>query len=224
MANSKESVELNKKTFINYIYRIAILLVGLSILAIGATTLIVSSIGADSFLVFVDGISTTFTIKTGTTIFIVNGVLLLIVLLLNRKVIHIGTVIVTLSIGPLINFICDLGMIPEPNSFTMSLIMTLIACFVTALGIAIYMFANIGLAPFEAFIVSLQKRFKIRFAYMKIGCDVILFVGGWLLGGIIGVGSVMAILIFGPAIEFFRLQLMKTPLNGIVTFQTKNAL
>ena len=207
---------MNYQKIKQYTIRMGILFIGLSIMTVGASTLMISAIGADSVLVFSDGIATIFGIKCGTAILYLNAFLLVIVLFVNKKRIHIGTIVVTLIIGPMINLVMSAGFIPEPTGLGMSIMMTLFACFVTSFGIAIYMFANVGLAPFEAVIVSIQEKINLRFSYVKMGCDALLFLLGWMMGGIIGVGSIMALLIFGPAIDLTFNLLKKTKLNRLV--------
>lgn len=194
----------------NYIRRIIVLLIGMVFMSIGGSTLVVTQMGADPILVFEQGVATFFAMDLGTAILIINAVLCVVIFFIDKRKINIGTIIVTILIGPLINLVISLGFIPTPDAFWIRVLMVFIAIIVGGFGIALYIFAGIGVAPFEGFVLIIQERSRIRLAFVKIANDAVLFIIGWLLGGVIGIGSVLTVIFFGPLLDFYLCQLKRT--------------
>ena len=88
--------------------------------------------------------------------------------------------------------------------------MVLIGIVIGGLGLALYMYADLGLSPFEGIIVTISNETKVRFGIIKIIFDAIYFTTGALLGGVFGIGSIMTVFLYGPTIDMFMKLLKKT--------------
>lgn len=195
---------------LDVIKRVVLILIGMIFLAIGASMLVSTGIGGDAVVVFQQGFARITGLKFGDAVLVLNIILLVILYLLDKKKISIGTVIVVLLPGPIINFLFKLNIYPEVTNNLQAIILTLIASFFATFGIALYIYANLGLAPFEGLVIIAHERTKIQFRYLKIINDILLFFFGWLLGGNFGIGSIITIFLFGPLIDFFLTILKRT--------------
>ena len=190
----------------NYIKRLLLLVIGASLMALGGSLLILSNIGGDAIIVFQQGFSFLIGFSAddiGYGILIINVILTVVMVIMNRKMLNVGTIVVVLLMGPFVQLVLTFNLINEATELINQIIMSLIACLVVSIGVSLYIHANLGYAPFEGILITIQKKFNVRFAYVKLCADVILFILGWLMGGVIGLGSVLTIIIFGPTIDFF---------------------
>ncbi len=199
--------------------RVVLLIISLIFIGIFAAFIIQANIGGDAVLVFEQGFAKFIGIDIGTSILILNVVLSTIVFFIDRKKINIGTIFIALLLGPFMQIVLDTGWVYNPNgNLWLSILVDFVAIIGLAMSLSLYIYANIGYSPFEAIVLTIHERKKWRFAYVKMICDALLFLIGWLLGGVIGIGSIMTIVMLGPLIDFFTLQLKKT--NWVPTSKT----
>lgn len=193
-----------------YSIRIGLLLLAVLIISFCGSVLVVAGIGGDAVLVFEQGISSVLQLEIGTGILIINVVLSILLWIINKKMIHIGTFVVALLLGPMINLIIGWGWLPIPVSLLERIVMVFVAILFLSFALAIYIYANIGYSPFEGILLTIKQKVKMRFAFIKIINDASLFIIGWLLGGTIGIGSVMTVILLGPLIDLFTHLVKKT--------------
>ena len=60
-----------------------------------------------------------------------------------------------------------------------------------------------GMNQVDAIAYAIVNKTNIPFKWIRTGADVVLLVIGWLLGGVIGIGSVIAMSTTGILIDFF---------------------
>jgi uncharacterized membrane protein YczE len=188
----------------NYIYRLLVLVLGVILIALGATIIVTSDIGGDSVVVLQQGFTDFFGIEDlGLGILILNTLLIFVLYLMNKKMVNIGTFITSLLIGPLVSLYSLLPFLNQPDTLILQILMTIAGSVITSIGIAVYIIANIGYSPYEGIMITIKDKTKIRFSIVKIIGDVVMFGIGILLGGKFGIGSIIAIILFGPLIELF---------------------
>lgn len=71
-------------------------------------------------------------------------------------------------------------------------------------GITYYMKSDIGYEPLELLTNYLTKSLKIDFSISKVIVDAVLMVVGFVLGGVIGLGTILATLLTGYFIGIFK--------------------
>lgn len=195
-----------------YTIRILLLVGGVMIMALGGSFLLLSNFGGDAILVFQQGVSKLlgFSIDNiGYGILIINIAFAILMTILDKKMLNVGTVIVALLMGPLIQVVLTFNIFSEATNLTGQIIMNILGCLILSLGVSLYLHAKLGYAPFEGLLIIIQNRFKIRYSIVKMGSDVLLFLIGWSLGGLIGIGSLLTIIIVGPAVDFYLKLLSK---------------
>lgn len=196
-----------KKNYKHYLC----LITSIIILAIVNVLFNNSNFGSDSIFCLNQGVAKALGIKLGYANLMINGLFLVIMLIINRKSIGVGTILMIAFLGVLINLVLKINIIPNlasielPKNFEVVLQITyiLLALALGGFAISLYIYINRGLSPFEGVTVKLSQVTKIPFWVVKIITDVIFFVIGYLLGGVIGVGSIIAALLYGPSISLF---------------------
>jgi uncharacterized membrane protein YczE len=212
MKNKIKVKELIKKYYRNVI----ILVVGVSFMALGGAMLVSANYGSDALMVFNQGVATFLNIKVGIAIMITNLLVLIVIIFVNRKSIGLGTIAIAFLLGPLVDMILQANILPTPITFWGSALTLALAFLAGTFGISLYMFANVGLSPFEGILIAIKEKKNWRFAYIKIVNDAFFFTIGWLLGGVFGIASIITVFIYGPLIDFFtklftKMNLFKLP-------------
>jgi uncharacterized membrane protein YczE len=72
-----------------------------------------------------------------------------------------------------------------------------------ALGAAMTIRASLGVSPYDAVMLGLARRFGRPLAPMRLGMEGTVLVVGWILGGSVGIGTVITGLLIGPSIQFW---------------------
>ncbi|MFR1905693.1 MAG: YczE/YyaS/YitT family protein [Clostridium neonatale] len=209
------------KQGLNLTKRIILFFLGMSIIQLGVALFLKTNIGSDPFTVFTQGLSMALN-KTGLKDFslvqmlagksevtpgianmIILMVLFVIILFTEKNRIKIGTLICVVGVGPII----DLGVniisyFPvESYNYVIKMILLLAGCFIIAIGFSILSASNLGVAPNDIIPFIIQDKTKIEYRWIRISLDAIFLIGGFLLGGKVGIGTIIAMLSQGPFIQ-----------------------
>jgi uncharacterized membrane protein YczE len=75
---------------------------------------------------------------------------------------------------------------------------------------AVYVGVNAGAGPRDSLMLAITRRAKVSVRVARMVIEVTVVVIGWLLGGPLGVGTVLFALAIGPAVQFaFRMLKVK---------------
>lgn len=212
--------DLNKA--INLVKRLVLFFIGMSIIQFGVALFLKTGIGSDPFTVFTQGLANILD-KTGlrnlsivnmiagraeVTPGIANMIILIvlfsIILIVDRKRIKIGTLICVVGVGPII----DLGVkvvsyFPvESANVIIKMLLVLLGCFIIAVGFSIMSESNMGVAPNDMVPFIIQDKIKFQYRWIRITIDATFLILGFILGGKIGIGTIIAMLTTGPFIQF----------------------
>ena len=190
------------------IKRITIFLIGMSIIQFGVALFLKVNIGSDPFTVFTQGLATTLNnfgvnATTGTANRIILVVLFSIILLLNKSHIKIGTMICVVGVGPIIDLGVSMVSILPVESYNYLLKMFLIAlgCFIIAIGFSMLSATKVGVAPNDIIPFIIKERTNWEYRWIRILMDAVLLISGFMLGGTVGVGTIIAMATTGPFIQ-----------------------
>ena len=81
-------------------------------------------------------------------------------------------------------------------------IFVVLGCFIIAVGFSILSASNIGVAPNDIIPFIIQDKTKFQYSFIRISLDAFFLSFGFILGGTIGIGTVIAMLLIGPFIQF----------------------
>lgn len=181
------------------------LLSGIVVISLGTAICQETALGVDPFNAFCIAISEIISLSLGTTIIIVNGLLLLIIFYTNTLYIGVGTLVTMFSIGYVISFFNEL--LPRSpfdllsiNNIFIFILGMVVMCF----GIALYIESELGLVPYDCFSLILSEKFLGKYFIIRIIMDGIVSILAFLLGGPISLGTIILSLGLGPLIDYFR--------------------
>lgn len=198
------------------LHRTAFMLIGNLLISICVASYRLSGLGVDAFTGMNLGISGFLGMSFGNWQLIVNILLLVLVFFTIRHCIGMGTVVNMVCVGYIADFVCWLAgdVIGLEITLPLRIFFVLLGLLFASSGVALYMHANMGTAPYDSLPLIIQKftKERVSFRAARVGCDITSLVIGVLfclaakgdVTTIIGVGTVCNAFFNGPLIQFFR--------------------
>jgi len=180
---------------------------GLIIFGFGEGLLIISTIGASPWNVLHQGLALNLGLSVGTWAFLISLLVLLLWFFLDEKI-GMGTILNFIIIAIMIDLTIYFFKAPELwiNQFLLCVISVLMVGF----GSGIYLIARLGPGPRDGLMTGLQKKTGFSIAIIRGAIEVIVVSCGWLLGGTVGVGTLLYALGIGPAVAYGLNMVKKT--------------
>lgn len=185
---------------------LVILLIGLTVAHLGVTLFLLSELGTDTFTVFIQGLSRVFGLTVGTVHVIVLCILMVVMLITTKGYVKPGTVVCAFCGGPIIDLFTWMlgGWINGGSSMPIRAASMLIGCVILSAGMSIVINSNAGTGPNDLVAVILSDKMEsVEFRWVRVGCDLFFVVLGFLLGGTVGAGTVVAVFLTGPLVQFW---------------------
>jgi uncharacterized membrane protein YczE len=199
---------------VNFVGRLLLLNVGLFVFSMAIICAIKSGLGLSAWDVFHQGLSfhTPLTIGQASQL---TGLVLIVVSFLFGQKPGIGTISNMLFIGLWMDLVLGLNIIPNMNQYGLlaQLLMILLSISLFGLGSGLYVKANMGTGPRDSLMMVLVRLTGLRVAIVRGTIEVTFCFIGWLLGGTVGLGTVLIALGIGPSVELgfklFRVEVKK---------------
>jgi uncharacterized membrane protein YczE len=175
------------------------LLLGLVILGVGVALLVRSRLGLAPWDVLHQGISDRTGVPIGT-VGIAVGFPVLLGWLPLRQPLGVGTVINVVLVGIVIDVV--LPQVPTPHVLAVRIAFMLGGVLLMSIGFGFYIGAGLGAGPRDGLMTGIADRgHSLR--VVRTIFEVTVLVVGWLLGGTVGVGTVIFAFSMGPLCHFF---------------------
>jgi uncharacterized membrane protein YczE len=179
--------------------RLVQLYAGLVLYGISSSLLVLAGLGLDPWDVFHQGLSRTFGLAIGTWAILVGLVVLLLWIPLRQRP-GIGTVSNVVLVGLTMNVV--LGHVHPPHALPVRAACLLVGVLLNGIATGAYIGAGLGPGPRDGLMTGFAARgHSIRF--VRTGIEVAVLAIGWLLGGTVGVGTVVYALAIGPLAHVF---------------------
>ena len=205
-----------KRSGKEWLLRIAVLMLGLTIAHLGVTLFLLSDLGSDPFNVFVQGLFRTLGrllhwpfLTHGRTHIAVSLLIILVLLVVDRSYLKIGTALCMLFGGPIIDgFTALLSPLLGGAALPLRCAMLVAGCVILAFGMTVVIRSDAGTGPNDLVALVISEKLAWRFSLVRVAVDALFVLGGVLLGGIAGAGTLVCMFLVGPVAGFFL------PLNG----------
>jgi uncharacterized protein len=193
-------------TALNHVlFRLARLLLGLVLYALGIVLTLNAHIGYGPWEVFHVGLAETAGISIGTAAIATGVVIAFFAILLGEKL-GLGTVLNMTLIGMVLDAILVSGIIPVARSFFPGLVMMVAGLFVVAFATYFYIGSGFGAGPRDGLMVALTRKTHLPIGLVRGMIELAAVLVGWRLGGMVGLGTVLAALAIGFCVQLtFRL-------------------
>ena len=178
-------------------YTVIMLITGLFFFGLGEAIIIGSGSGVSPWTVLAQGISIKTDLSVGTTTFLISIVILIFWIPL-KQVPGIGTILNAIIIASTIDL--TLPYLPQPSDIYLKLLQACIGIFFVGLGSGIYLISNLGPGPRDGLMIGLQKQTGTSIPLIRTILELSAVISGWLLGGVVGIGTVLFVFGIGPCV------------------------
>jgi len=139
----------------------------------------------------------------GTVVIGLGALILLLWIPLGQKF-GIGTVINTLVVGLIIDAFLELS--PNPDALALRWTYLIAGIVIVAFGVGLYIGAGLGPGPRDGLMTGIAAKGH-RLWLVRTGLELTALVAGWLLGGDVGIGTLLFAFGIGPLGHYFLLKL-----------------
>ena len=178
--------------------RVLQLLVGLVLYGVGCALTVEAGLGVDPWTVFAQGLS----IHTGIGIGWVTNIVGFLVLLLwipLRQRPGVGTIANILLVGTSMQVV--LWIMPPVTGLALQIGVLLGGILLVALASGLYIGAHFGPGPRDGLMTGLHARLGWPIWVCRAVVEVSVLAIGWLLGGTVGIGTVLFAVLIGPLVH-----------------------
>jgi uncharacterized membrane protein YczE len=185
---------------------------GLVLYGLSMAMLVQAGLGLDPWDVLHQGLSRYLPLSFGTVTIVVGAVVLLLWIPLRQKP-GLGTVLNVFVVGVAADG--GLWLIPAPDQLPSRIAMMAGAIVLNGMAGAIYIGSQLGPGPRDGLMTGLAARTGRSLRLVRVGIELTVLAIGVLLGGTIGVGTVLYALAIGPLVQFFlRFSVVRLPVGG----------
>ena len=181
----------------HHIQRLAILFFGLTIFGIGEAFLVVSGLGNSPWVVLSEGISIITILNIGESTLLVSVLVLLLWIPLRQKP-GFGTLANIVVIAAAIEV--GLLFIPVVENTLLKYLFVLLGIALVGAGSALYITCGLGTGPRDGLMTGLHYKTGVRVGRVRLGIEVVAASSGALLGGSLGIGTLLFALLIGQSV------------------------
>jgi hypothetical protein len=173
---------------------------GLFLYALGIVVTMNANIGFAPWEVFHKGIANISGFTIGQISIIVGFLICVLVLLMGEKL-GLGTLFNMLMIGTFMDMIIFVDFIPHIKRFYFGVPFLFLGLFIIAAATYFYISSGFGAGPRDSLMVAIEKKTGFSSGFSKAIMEAAVVLSGWLLGGPVGLGTVIAAFGIGLCID-----------------------
>ena len=179
------------------LFRTAVLFFGLFTFGLGDSLLIQSDIGNAPWSVLAQGVSNRLEITMGWSTFGISTLVLLLWIPLREKpgfgtLSNIAIIATAIQVG--------VSIFPMQDSYLIGVMYCLLGIAMVGTGSALYITCGLGPGPRDGLMTALHHRTGIRIGRVRLAIEGSVLVIGWLLGGTLGLGTLLFATLIGQSI------------------------
>ena len=176
------------------------LLTGLVVFGLGIAFMVQSGLGLGPWEAFHQGIGSHLGVPLGTVSVGVGIPILALWWPLGERP-GIGTILNVALIGTATN--AGLTVLPAAGGVTWQLVEMLAGVIVIGIGSGLYLGADLGPGPRDGLMTGIHRRFGWSIRRSRTAIELTVLIAGFLLGGTIGLGTLVFALGIGPLVQVF---------------------
>lgn len=180
--------------------RWAFFLIGLIVLAFGISLTIKGKLlGIGPWDVFHYGLYKQLGLTIGSWSIIVGIIIIVLTWIGTKTPPTVGAIVNMLLLGTFIDIFN--AILPNPENVVIQVICFIVGVVILGYGIALYVSANLGAGPRDGLMLLIVEKTGWSITLVRNGIEFTVFFFGWLLGGPVGVGTVVIALFLGKIIH-----------------------
>jgi uncharacterized membrane protein YczE len=115
----------------------------------------------------------------------------------------LGTIANMILVGWFMDRIIEMHLLPTPTELPMQLAMVALSITMTGISTWLYLKPQLGAGPRDGLMVGFVRKLDKPVWMVRGAIEVTVLAVGWLMGGTVGIGTVMIALTVGYSIQFF---------------------
>lgn len=192
--------------------RYLLMLIGLTLLGGAIAISAQAELGVSAWTVFHIGVAKRIGWTQGQVTQMVGLLIVVSSYLLGRIKPAPATLFNMVLVGRIVDIFTAGNLIPMPTSVGQQYVYLVSSVILTAAGCALYISAGLGAGPRDGLMLALTQRSGLRIGVVRNSIEIGVVLVGWLLGGPVGVGTLLFAFAIGPVLELSLNLLHK--LNG----------
>ncbi|MEO6998706.1 MAG: hypothetical protein ABI112_11535 [Terracoccus sp.] len=180
--------------------RLVQLMVGLTLYGLSMAMMIRGTLGLDPWDVFHSGIASRVPLTFGQ-VTIVVGALVLLLWWPLRQWPGLGTIANVVVIGIAADI--GLGLLSTPGAVWARVLLLAFGIVLNGLAGGLYIGSQLGPGPRDGLMTGFARRTGLSIRLVRTTIEVVVLGVGWVLGGPVGVGTVLYAVSIGPLVQFF---------------------
>jgi uncharacterized membrane protein YczE len=188
------------------------LLAGLLIFGTGEALILFAALGNTPWTVLAQGVALQTPLSVGAATIAISFVVLGLWIFLRQPP-GIGTIANAIVIGLSIDAV--LGLLPESAPLAVRIPCMLGGIAIVAVGSGLYLGARLGPGPRDGLMTGIHRRAGWPIAPVRVGIELSAVVAGAILGGRVGIGTLLFAVAIGPAVALALRILHRGPLSDL---------
>jgi uncharacterized membrane protein YczE len=176
------------------------LILGLVLYGFTMALRVQSGLGLDPWDVFHEGLTHHVPLTFGQVVIVVGAIVLLLWIPLRQRP-GIGTLLNVVIIGLAAD--AGIALVDAPDALWARITLLLVGVVGNGLAGALYIGAHLGPGPRDGLWVAIVDRTGVSIRVARTGIEITVLVTGFLLGGTVGLGTVLYALAIGPLVQSF---------------------
>lgn len=199
-------IHIRKKINRLQILKLGILLLCVPLMGFGIALCLLAGYGSDVYTCVQQGIAFQLKFQVGTINFILNCAILLLFLKLDRSLVGIGSILMSVFTGPFITLFST-GMFHLVNTdspISIRAIATAVGILCNAVSIAFYVPLKSGVQPMDMLVLTISKCFKKSYGFGMYIFNIAALLLAIALKATVGIGTLANLLTIGALVDFIN--------------------
>jgi uncharacterized protein len=179
--------------------RLAKLITGLVVFGAGEAAIVEADLGNSPWTVLAQGVAKHTPLAIGTATVVISFLVLLMWIPLRQRP-GLGTILNAILIGLAID--ATLPLLPETDDIAARAALLLGGIALVSLGSGLYLTTRLGPGPRDGLMTGLSRRTGRSLRLWRTVIEASALIGGWALGGVVGIGTVAFAALIGPGVQF----------------------
>lgn len=189
--------------------RLLQLYVGLFLYGAGIAFQVRSTLGLDPWDVFHQGIARRLHVQLGPVVIVVGALVLLAWIPLRQRP-GLATISNVIVLGSALTAV--MAILPAPHQLVVRAVFLVVGIVFVGAATGLYIGANFGAGPRDGLMTGLARRTGRSIRLVRTAIELTVLGAGWLLGGTVGIGTVVFAVSIGPLAQLF-LRLFGAPVR-----------
>lgn len=181
--------------------RLAHLNVGLMLFGLSIAMMVSANVGLGPWDAFHQGVALRTPLTIGQAIVLAGLALIVVAAVLARVRPGVGTVLNMALIGPWVDLFLGWSAFPDPDGGLAGWALFLAGLVLIGFATGLYITAGLGAGPRDAFALALAERLGAPVRRARTMVEVVVLAIGWLLGGTVGLGTLVFAVTIGPLMQ-----------------------